>query len=78
MVAAAETLTEIGGKDVVYVRTGGTFPIAEVFKHHLGAEMVFYAFSLETLQRPCAERVLPDRRLPQRHYCHSGLERLAK
>ena len=48
MVAAAETLREVGGKDPVYVRTGGTIPIAEVFKKHLGAEMVFYAFSLET------------------------------
>lgn len=48
MVAAAETLREVGGKDPVYVRTGGTIPIAEVFKEHLGAEMVFYAFSLET------------------------------
>lgn len=48
MVAAAETLRDVGGKDPVYVRTGGTIPIAEVFKHHLGAEMVFFAFSLET------------------------------
>lgn len=48
MVAAAETLREVQGKDPVYVRTGGTIPIAEVFKQYLGAEMVFYAFSLET------------------------------
>lgn len=48
MIAAAETLREIGGKEPVYVRTGGTIPIAEVFKEHLGAEMVFYAFSMET------------------------------
>ncbi len=48
MVAAAETLREVGGKDPVYTRTGGTIPIAEVFKKHLGAEMVFYAFSIET------------------------------
>ncbi len=48
MVAAAETLREVGGKDPVYTRTGGTIPIAEVFKTHLGAEMVFFAFSIET------------------------------
>jgi acetylornithine deacetylase/succinyl-diaminopimelate desuccinylase-like protein len=48
MVAAAETLRDVAGKDPVYVRTGGTIPIAEVFKKHLGAEMVFYSFSLET------------------------------
>lgn len=48
MVAAAESLREVGGKEPVYVRTGGTIPIAEVFQKHLGAEMVFYAFSIET------------------------------
>lgn len=47
LVAAEETLRELGGKDPVYGRTGGTIPIAEVFKRYLGAEMVFFAFGLE-------------------------------
>jgi acetylornithine deacetylase/succinyl-diaminopimelate desuccinylase-like protein len=47
LVAAEETLRELAGKDPVYGRTGGTIPIAEVFKKHLDAEMVFFSFALE-------------------------------
>ena len=47
LIAAEEVLREMGGKDPVYARTGGTIPIAEVFKRDLGAEMVFFSFALE-------------------------------
>lgn len=47
LIAAEEVLREQAGKDPVFARTGGTIPIAEEFKTHLGAEMVFFSFSLE-------------------------------
>jgi acetylornithine deacetylase/succinyl-diaminopimelate desuccinylase-like protein len=47
LIAAEDVLREMAGKDPVFARTGGTIPIAEVFKQELGAEMVFFAFALE-------------------------------
>ena len=47
LLAAGETLAETYGRAPVISRTGGTIPIAEVFTSTLGAEMVFFAWSLE-------------------------------
>jgi acetylornithine deacetylase/succinyl-diaminopimelate desuccinylase-like protein len=46
LVTAGEVIKELTGKDPVIVRSGGTIPIAEVFKNELGAELVFFAWSL--------------------------------
>ncbi|HVA93248.1 MAG TPA: dipeptidase, partial [Chloroflexota bacterium] len=35
--AAAEVLTEVYGKEPVYVRTGGSIPVCELFQEYLGA-----------------------------------------
>ncbi len=43
---AAEVLKEIGGKEPLYTREGGTLPIAEVFQRELGADMVFFAWGM--------------------------------
>jgi acetylornithine deacetylase/succinyl-diaminopimelate desuccinylase-like protein len=43
---AADVLTEIGGKEPLYTREGGTLPIAEVFQRELGADMVFFAWGM--------------------------------
>jgi acetylornithine deacetylase/succinyl-diaminopimelate desuccinylase-like protein len=44
LLAAAATLRELYGKEPLKIRLGGTLPIAEVFQHELGAEMVFFAW----------------------------------
>ncbi|MBA3416922.1 MAG: M20/M25/M40 family metallo-hydrolase, partial [Chloroflexia bacterium] len=43
---AAAVLHELGGKEPLYTREGGTLPIAEVFQRELGADMVFYAWGM--------------------------------
>jgi len=44
--AAAEVLREVYGKEPYYVRTGGTVPVFELFRTHLGAYTVEFAFGL--------------------------------
>lgn len=46
LLAAADVLRELAGVEPVVIRLGGTLPIAEVFQQKLGADMVFFAWSL--------------------------------
>ena len=39
-------LGDLYDRDPLYVRTGGTVPVAEIFQQELGADMIFYAFGL--------------------------------
>lgn len=41
-----DVLRQIGGKDPLLTREGGTLPIAEVFQRELGADMLFYAWGM--------------------------------
>ncbi len=41
---AANVLGDLYDRDPLYVRTGGTVPVAEIFQQELGADMIFYAF----------------------------------
>ena len=45
--AARDALTAIYGRNPVNIRSGGSIPVAEVFKRELDAEFVDFAFSLE-------------------------------
>lgn len=45
LIAAEDTLRELFGKAPAVTRTGGTIPIAEVFRQELGADMIFFAWS---------------------------------
>ncbi len=45
--AAEHALKAIYGRDPVMIRSGGSIPVAEVFKQALGADFVDFAFSLE-------------------------------
>jgi acetylornithine deacetylase/succinyl-diaminopimelate desuccinylase-like protein len=45
LIAAADTLRALFGKAPAVTRTGGTIPIAEVFRQELGADMIFFAWS---------------------------------
>lgn len=46
IVAAADTLRELFGKEPAVTRIGGSIPIAEVFKHELNADLDFFAWSM--------------------------------
>ncbi len=46
LVKAADVLGDLYDRDPLYVRTGGTVPVAEIFQQELGADMIFYAFGL--------------------------------
>jgi acetylornithine deacetylase/succinyl-diaminopimelate desuccinylase-like protein len=46
LLAAADTLRDLFGREPAVVRIGGTIPIAEVFKQELDADLVFFAWSL--------------------------------
>lgn len=42
---AGRVLQTIFDREPLYVRTGGTIPVAEIFQRELGADMVFFAWS---------------------------------
>jgi acetylornithine deacetylase/succinyl-diaminopimelate desuccinylase-like protein len=46
LLAAGRVLREQSGKEPLLTRTGGTLPVAELFQRELGADMVFFAWSL--------------------------------
>ena len=46
LLAAGDTLRDLFGVEPLLIRTGGTLPVAEVFQRELGADMVFFAWSL--------------------------------
>jgi acetylornithine deacetylase/succinyl-diaminopimelate desuccinylase-like protein len=43
--AASAALSAVYGKTPAIVRMGGTVPISELFKRHMGLETVFFSFS---------------------------------
>ncbi len=46
LVAAEETLGDLYDRDPYVIRTGGTLPVAETYQTQLGADLVFYSFSM--------------------------------
>ena len=45
--AARDVLSELYGKEPYYTRSGGTIPVTELFRTHLGADTISFAFSLD-------------------------------
>ncbi len=60
--AAAEAMTEIFGKETVYVRSGGSIPIVGIFDQHLGIPSVMMGFGLpdDNLHAPNEKLYLPN------------------
>jgi acetylornithine deacetylase/succinyl-diaminopimelate desuccinylase-like protein len=60
--AAAEAMTEIFGHKTVYVRSGGSIPIAGAFDRHLGIPSVMMGFGLpdDNLHAPNEKLYLPN------------------
>jgi len=46
LIAAEDTLRDLFAKQPAVIRIGGTIPIAQDFKSELGADLIFFAFSL--------------------------------
>ena len=71
MLAAAEVLRELYGKEPLNIRLGGTLPIAEVFQTELGAEMVFFSWeqSDNNLHAPNEHVRLSDLAYARRAWC---------
>jgi len=44
LAAAARALRDVYGRDPIWVRTGGTLPVADLVKSELGTWLVFFAF----------------------------------
>jgi len=59
---AADAMTEIFGNKTVYIRSGGSIPIAGVFKDHLGIPSVMMGFGLpdDNLHSPNEKLFLPN------------------
>jgi acetylornithine deacetylase/succinyl-diaminopimelate desuccinylase-like protein len=45
--AARDVLVELYGKEPYYIRSGGTIPVTELFRTHLGADTVSFGFGLD-------------------------------
>ena len=71
MTAAGEVLRGMFHREPLLVRTGGTIPLAEVFQRELGADMVFFAWSLPdcNMHAPNEWFRLEDFRRGREGYC---------
>lgn len=60
--AAADAMTEVFGKQTVYVRSGGSIPITGLFDEHLGIPSVMMGFGLpdDNLHAPNEKLYLPN------------------
>ncbi|MBI4906153.1 MAG: M20/M25/M40 family metallo-hydrolase, partial [Acidobacteria bacterium] len=60
--AAAQAMTEVFGKETVYVRSGGSIPIVGVFDRNLGIPSVMMGFGLpdDNLHAPNEKLYLPN------------------
>ncbi|MBK5294083.1 MAG: dipeptidase [Acidobacteriia bacterium] len=60
--AAAEALTSVFGRETVYIRSGGSIPIAGLFQKHLGIPSVLMGFGLpdDNLHAPNEKFHLPN------------------
>ena len=69
--AAAVVLGDLYDRDPLYVRTGGTVPVAEIFQQELGADMIFYAFGMPDSKVHAPNESLPLRafKMARRAYC---------
>jgi acetylornithine deacetylase/succinyl-diaminopimelate desuccinylase-like protein len=60
--AAAEAMTQVFGKETVYIRSGGSIPIVGLFHRHLGIPSVLMGFGLpdDNLHAPNEKFHLPN------------------
>jgi acetylornithine deacetylase/succinyl-diaminopimelate desuccinylase-like protein len=60
--AAAEAMKDVFGKETVYIRSGGSIPIAGLFDEHLGIPSVMMGFGLpdDNLHAPNEKLYLPN------------------
>jgi acetylornithine deacetylase/succinyl-diaminopimelate desuccinylase-like protein len=70
--AAAQAMTEVFGRETVYIRAGGSIPIVGVFDRHLGIPSVMMGFGLpdDNLHAPNEKFHLPN--------FYGGMEALAR
>ena len=68
---AATVLGDLYDRDPLYVRTGGTIPVAEIFQQELGADMIFYAFGMpdSRVHAPNESLPLAAFTMARRAYC---------
>jgi acetylornithine deacetylase/succinyl-diaminopimelate desuccinylase-like protein len=68
---AADVLGDLYDRDPLYVRTGGTVPVAEIFQQELGADMIFYAFGMpdSRVHAPNESLQLQAFSMARRAYC---------
>jgi len=60
--AAAAAMTEVFGRETVYIRSGGSIPIVGLFDQHLGIPSVLMGFGLsdDNLHAPNEKFHLPN------------------
>jgi acetylornithine deacetylase/succinyl-diaminopimelate desuccinylase-like protein len=60
--AAADAMTQVFGKETVYIRSGGSIPIVGLFDEHLGIPSVMMGFGLpdDNLHAPNEKLHLPN------------------
>ncbi len=69
--SAAEVLGDLFDRDPLYVRTGGTVPVAEIFQQELGSDMIFFAFGMPDSKVHAPNESLPVSafKMARRAYC---------
>jgi acetylornithine deacetylase/succinyl-diaminopimelate desuccinylase-like protein len=69
--AAGVVLGDLYDRDPLYVRTGGTIPVAEIFQQELGADMIFYSFGMPDSRVHAPNESLPISafKMARRAYC---------
>jgi acetylornithine deacetylase/succinyl-diaminopimelate desuccinylase-like protein len=79
LLAARDVLRELGGREPLTIRIGGTLPIAPTFQRELGADMVLFAWEMPdaNFHAPNEFLRLDDFRTACRGYCRY-LTRLAE
>ena len=62
LIAAAAVMTEVFGRETVYIRSGGSIPIVGTFNQHLGIPSVMMGFGLpdDNLHAPNEKFYLPN------------------
>lgn len=71
LLAAAGVLRDVYGKEPLYIRLGGSIPVAETFLNLLGAEMVFFSWEQtdNNLHAPNESVRLSDLAIARRAWC---------
>lgn len=71
MQAARRVMADLYGKEPLFVRMGGTLPIAETLQTELGADMIFFAWGMpgDNIHAPNESYMLDAFMIARRAYC---------